>query len=445
VILKASYFVLLLFSLQVLSYSQQYWIAQPCPTTKYLNKIIFVDSLYGWAVGDSGTVIHTTNGGSTWFVQSELTNWVINWITFVNRNTGWVIYNTYSPGGTTFLKTTNGGYNWQSIPNPDSTVTFITMCFLDSLKGFAAGDNSKPYRTTNGGTTWILCNTDSTVYSHLPIRRIRFYNNLLGFACGGQFDFGGVIWKTTDGGVNWVSMIVSAEPEFDLKIRTPSDIFSVGGDLEYGSAVVYTTNNGSNWSYENLQCAGIAYTLAFRTPSEVWVPLGGIDRWAVSTDSGNAFSWQCIVNPDTEAVYDAVFLSPASGWAVGCRGRNCTGILLKYNPAIIGILPNARVPDRFSLSQNYPNPFNPNTTIKFQLPKQAFVSIKVYDLLGKLVSTLVNENKDAGYYDIKFDASKLASGLYIYKIEARQIAVPDSRQGSSIGEFTETKKMMLIK
>jgi len=85
----------------------------------------------------------------------------------------------------------------------------------------------------------------------------------------------------------------------------------------------------------------------------------------------------------------------------------------------------------FALNQNYPNPFNPTTTIKFQIPKQAFVTIKVYDILGKLVETLVNENKDAGYYDINFDASNLASGLYIYKIEA--------------GTFNDTKKMILIK
>ncbi len=88
-------------------------------------------------------------------------------------------------------------------------------------------------------------------------------------------------------------------------------------------------------------------------------------------------------------------------------------------------------PVTFALNQNYPNPFNPSTTIKFQLPKQAYVTIKVYDILGRLVATLVNENKEAGFYNVNFDASNLASGLYIYKIEA--------------GDFTDTKKMMLIK
>ncbi len=103
-----------------------------------------------------------------------------------------------------------------------------------------------------------------------------------------------------------------------------------------------------------------------------------------------------------------------------------------YCGSLVGIHNSGNgTPKVFALGQNYPNPFNPSTNIKFQLPKQAFVSIKVYDLLGRLVTTLVNENKDAGFYDVNFDASKLASGLYIYKIEA--------------GEYTDTKKMMLIK
>jgi hypothetical protein len=91
-----------------------------------------------------------------------------------------------------------------------------------------------------------------------------------------------------------------------------------------------------------------------------------------------------------------------------------------------------QLPKRFALEQNYPNPFNPSTDIKFQLPIQSYVTIKVYDLLGKeIVALMNNEKKDAGYYDVKFDASNLASGLYFYKIEA--------------GTFTDTKKMVLVK
>jgi hypothetical protein len=90
-----------------------------------------------------------------------------------------------------------------------------------------------------------------------------------------------------------------------------------------------------------------------------------------------------------------------------------------------------QIPNTFKLSQNYPNPFNPNTTINFSVPKQSNVLIKVYDVLGKEVATLVNGEKAAGNYSVDFDASKLTSGMYIYTIQA--------------GNYTATKKMMLLK
>ena len=92
---------------------------------------------------------------------------------------------------------------------------------------------------------------------------------------------------------------------------------------------------------------------------------------------------------------------------------------------------NDQIPNAFKLSQNYPNPFNPNTTINFSVPKQTNVLIKVYDILGKEVATLVNGEKAAGNYSVDFNASKLTSGMYVYNIQA--------------GNYTATKKMMLLK
>jgi hypothetical protein len=89
------------------------------------------------------------------------------------------------------------------------------------------------------------------------------------------------------------------------------------------------------------------------------------------------------------------------------------------------------LPADFALSQNYPNPFNPSTRIKYQLPNDSDVSLKVYDILGNEVATLVNEFKQAGYYEVIFDASNLTSGIYIYKVTA--------------GSYIETKKMILLK
>lgn len=85
----------------------------------------------------------------------------------------------------------------------------------------------------------------------------------------------------------------------------------------------------------------------------------------------------------------------------------------------------------FELEQNYPNPFNPNTIIRYQLPKDGIVILKVYDILGSEVTTLVNEHKTAGRYEVVFNASHLASGVYIYKIQA--------------GDYVSSKKMVLVK
>ena len=89
------------------------------------------------------------------------------------------------------------------------------------------------------------------------------------------------------------------------------------------------------------------------------------------------------------------------------------------------------IPINFSLSQNYPNPFNPTTSIEYSVPSSEYVSLKIYDIIGNEVATLVNEQKSAGNYEVKFNASSLTTGMYIYKINA--------------GSFTKVRKMMLVK
>ena len=85
----------------------------------------------------------------------------------------------------------------------------------------------------------------------------------------------------------------------------------------------------------------------------------------------------------------------------------------------------------YQLNQNYPNPFNPSTVIRYQLPENGFVTLKVYNILGKEVAALVNDNQPAGIHNVKFDASNLASGIYLYKLQA--------------GNFTSVKKLTLLK
>jgi hypothetical protein len=104
-----------------------------------------------------------------------------------------------------------------------------------------------------------------------------------------------------------------------------------------------------------------------------------------------------------------------------------------YERVIINAISNSdlKIPFKFALAQNYPNPFNPKTNITFALPRPDNVNIEVYNSLGQLVTTLVNEKMNAGHYSVDFDASHLASGVYMYKIKA--------------GEYQDVKKMILIK
>jgi len=96
----------------------------------------------------------------------------------------------------------------------------------------------------------------------------------------------------------------------------------------------------------------------------------------------------------------------------------------------VRVFPNS-FPSDFALEQNYPNPFNPSTNIRFSLPEANQVTLKVYDMLGQEVVTLVNEFINAGSYEVTFDASNLPTGIYTYSLTA--------------GDFQSVKKMMLIK
>ena len=106
-------------------------------------------------------------------------------------------------------------------------------------------------------------------------------------------------------------------------------------------------------------------------------------------------------------------------------------ILIGTSGNISAINSNKILPNQFALFQNYPNPFNPSTIISYEIPKHSFVTLKIFDILGREIATLVNEEKQIGKYSLKFDASNLSSGIYFYRITA--------------GNFSSVKKMILIK
>lgn len=177
--------------------------------------------------------------------------------------------------------------------------------------------------------------------------------------------------------------------------------------------------------------------------------LYGVDDIVVITPYGTLY------NIYTRIIYDGyrnnfagLKIADSLGTAIigGQSGKICffatmTGHVFAYNGNDGNIVDvehlynNVNVPVEFSLKQNYPNPFNPSTVISWQLPVSAWVTLKVYDILGREVATLVDENRKAGSYKVQFDGSKLSSGVYFYQLKAK----------SSDGVFIQTKKLILIK
>ncbi len=113
--------------------------------------------------------------------------------------------------------------------------------------------------------------------------------------------------------------------------------------------------------------------------------------------------------------------------------------ITKLDAGVTGIEEEFALPQSFNLSQNYPNPFNPSTTIEFSIPQTGFVTLNVYNILGEMVATLVNEELNVGTYTTHWNASGVASGVYLYRLQA---GTPPTGSGKS---FVETKKMVLMR
>ena len=133
---------------------------------------------------------------------------------------------------------------------------------------------------------------------------------------------------------------------------------------------------------------------------------------------------------DIEAISNLILLSNIFG----------SGIIIFKNDQISSVTTNYLIPpENFQLLQNYPNPFNPSTTIKFEIPKDGFVKLKIYNILGEEIETLVNEERLSGRYEVNFDASKLASGVFIYRLSVNDLSAGSGQS------FVNVKKMIFIK
>ena len=190
--------------------------------------------------------------------------------------------------------------------------------------------------------------------------------------------------------------------------------------------ILRTIDGGTTWTPQTSGSGSGLTAVSFTDANNGTVV--GSNGTILRTVDGGAI-WTQRTSGTTESLLAVSFTDANNGTVTGS-----SGLILRTTDGgvtFIGEESSNESPVDFSLSQNYPNPFNPSSTIQFQIPNSSFVNLKVYDVLGNEVATILNEAKLAGSHTVEFDASQLSSGIYYYQLKT--------------GDFVQTKKMTLIK
>ncbi|MBK9097726.1 MAG: T9SS type A sorting domain-containing protein [bacterium] len=386
--------------------------------------------------------IRTTDGGNNWVCDTitGLTNDYFQQVFAIDKDTAYIsAYKLIGTSGTSrgIYKTTDGGTSWnrQNAFNSSQSGPGI-MHFFDSQNGVVIGDpNLETYTTSNGGLTWnpvTMPTPLSDEATWLGESRITAVGNTVWFSTNYR------LFKSTDKGYTWTFLFNEQQyfgwlPSIAFQDnQTGIYALKIAG---YGTNHIYkkTTDGGTTWStlsnsiLDNLAPSCIQYILG---TNSVYVAVGGrtptMRGTAVTYDAGE--SWTLI---DTVGVFLINFVNDQFGWG----SQYATNIVYKYvGPRIINSVEEEVIdltPTGYSLSQNYPNPFNPSTTFRYSVPTQSKVVIKVYDILGNEIATLMDEEKSVGTHELTWNAVGLSSGIYFYQLKA--------------GSYIETKKMILLK
>lgn len=414
------------------------WIQQQTGISQNLNDICFINANTGIAVGSNGMMIRTTNGGLNWINVPLTTSQNVFSSCFPSITTG------YISGYSGFvIKTTNSGINWFNTTGCGINVNCIS--FLDSYTGITGGQGNLMCHTTDGG------NTFNPRYTPAPyiLSGIHYYSSSLLVVCGTDLP-GAIIYKSTNTGNSFFTVLTLSNSGLDvlyslnsIYFKNSNTGFATGSHTSYGPTfgdIYRSTNAGDNWS--NIASigpeTGICLNAIHFGDSLNGYVVGNNGKILRSTNGG--VNWTTQNAPSSVRLTGIHMVNALTGYICGN-----SGIILKTtNGGLQGIIPiSNKVPDKYKLEQNYPNPFNPSTIIRFNIPengkvkmKNSMVTLKVYNILGKEVTTLINENLKAGEYEVSFSISQfsgysLSSGIYFYRL--------------STENFAETKKMILLK
>ncbi len=399
------------------------WTNQTSGTTNLFYSVKAVSGQVCWAAGSNGTVRRTTDGGNTWLNGNPNTGVINGDILFIealDENNAWVT--TSPPSSNTFIfRTTNGGINWvQVYTNSGGNINGIKM--VSASNGFAFGNPVSGtwniLTTSNGGANWTTFPTAPTAQVIEQGSRNGFYVKLPYIWFG---SFPGTSYRSTNSGVNWTSHPVNGINGYIFAMHFNNDTLGIAS----GITMAKSTNSGTTYFSQTPPGAGNINGIDGKD-NQFWI----VRQTQVyrSTDGGS--NWTSVYS-NSNTLLDVDFPDNMSGcltgWVVGYGGT-----IAKMTGTLTGTGNNlSTLPDNYKLYQNYPNPFNPVTKINYDIPKNTFVSLKIYDILGREAAVLVNEIKNAGSYTVEFNASSLTSGVYFYRLET--------------SAYSEIRKMMLMK
>ncbi|MCC6255842.1 MAG: T9SS type A sorting domain-containing protein [Ignavibacteriaceae bacterium] len=414
---------------------------------KTTSDIFFVSENIGWATFYNKGSYKTTDGGNSWFLTDNPGNEKY----FKNQDTGW---SAYSPLGV--FKSTNGGNLWTQ----KSTVSSNSIYFSDLNNGFAVGYNGSIIKSTDGGENWAA-KISGTIEE---LNKVHFYNNNNGICVGAN----GTVLITTDGGENWNATNTGSVSGLTSVIFTnPNTIWITG---THGT-ILNSTDLGNSWiSYPGITSNNLS-SVSFIDENSGWfagsngtilkyengtVPVELISFEANILDQSVNLIWKTATELNNYG-FDLERKSKNYDWTkiAFIEGQGNSTSVKSYSFADDLLVNESRViyrlkqldyngefhysnnieidmtPSQFNLLQNYPNPFNPSTTIRYQLPKESNVVIKIFNILGAEVFEILNEKKAAGNHEVVLNAENLASGTYIYRLITN--------------DFTMSKKMIVLK
>jgi G:T/U-mismatch repair DNA glycosylase len=412
---------------------------------------IYSDGTSVWVTGEtsstnfplqnlSGAYNQGTSGGSNdAFILKFLTSGVRQWATYYGgtgydygysiHSDGTSVWVTGYTGSTDFpLQSLSGAYN-QGTHGGGTNDAFILKFSTTGERAWATyyGGSANEYSYSihsDGTSVWVTGYTAST---NFPLQNLSgAYNQ--GTYGGGTYD--AFILKFSTSGVRqWATYYGGNSDDRGYSIHSDGTSVWVTGSTASTDFPLQTLSGAYNQG-----TYGGGYTDAFILKFSIL----GVRHWATyyggtGEDLGNSHSdgtsvW--VTGTTTSTNFPLQSLSGA--YNQGTLTGYSDAFILKFTAAITGInLISNEIPSSYSLSQNYPNPFNPSTVVRFQLSVVSNVVLKVYDVMGREVQTLVNEKLSAGTYEVTFDGSNIPSGVYFYKMQT--------------GDFSETKKMILMK